>query len=106
LATAIALINSGATENFVDVQMVERWKMPQKTLYSPQPIVNIDRTPNKAGAVKEACILEITHQGQSFLQRFYVTELRFDRVLLRYPWLTMFNPQINWKAGTVEGEIT
>jgi hypothetical protein len=105
-ATATALIDSGATKNFVNLRMAEQWKMPRKTLHNPRPIVNVDGTPNKVGAVKEACILEITHQGHSFLQRFYVMDLGFDRVLLGYPWLTTFNPQINWKTGAIEGEIT
>jgi hypothetical protein len=80
--------------------------MPRKILHSPRLIVNVDGTPNKAGAVKEACILEITHQGRSFLQRFYVMDLGFDQVLLGYPWLTTFNPNIDWKKGVIEGDIT
>ena len=39
------------------------------------------------------------------LQRFYITDLGFDRILLGYPWLSSYNPQINWKEGMVEGEI-
>jgi hypothetical protein len=45
------------------------------------------------------------HQGLQKLQRFYVTDLGFDRVLLGYPWLSTFNPRINWRAGTVEGRV-
>ena len=104
--TASALVDSGTTENFVDICTAECWGMPRKTLFKPRPIVNVDGTENKAGAVTEACILEIEHQGKWKLQHFYITDLGFDRVLLGYPWLSMFNPQIDWATGKVEGKLT
>ena len=105
-ATASALIDSGVTENFIDVRTAERWGLPRKTLPRPQPIVNVDRTENKAGMVTKACILKVLHNSKQHLQRFYVTDLGFDRVLLGYPWLSTFSPQIDWKMGRVEGEVT
>ena len=92
MATASTLIDSGATENFVDQRTAERWHMPRKELPVPQPIVNVDGTENRAGMVCEACILEIEHQGERHLQWFYIMDLRFDRILLRYPWLSTYNP--------------
>ena len=68
MATASALVDSGATENFVDICTAECWGMPRKTLFKPRPIVNVDGMENKAGAVTEACILEIEHQGKRKLQ--------------------------------------
>jgi hypothetical protein len=65
----------------------------------------VDGTENKASVVTEACILEIKHQGLQKLQKFYVTDLGFDQVLLGYPWLSTFNPKIDWRAGTVEGRV-
>ena len=106
MATTSALVDSGATENFVDIRTAEHWGMPRKVLFKPRPIVNVDGTENKAGAVTEACILEIEHQGKRKLQRFYITDLGFDRVLLGYPWLSAFNPQIDWGTGKVEGKLT
>jgi hypothetical protein len=79
--------------------------MPRKELPVPRPIVNVDGTENRAGMVREVCILEIEHQGERRLQRFYITDLGFDRILLGYPWLSSYNPQINWKEGMVEGKI-
>ena len=79
--------------------------MPRKTLFKPRPIVNVDSTENKAGAVTEACILEIEHQGKQKLQHFYITDLGFDQVLLGYLWLSTFNPQIDWGTEKVEGKL-
>jgi predicted aspartyl protease len=63
MAMASALVDSGATENFVDIQTAERWGMPRKKLFKPWPIINVDGTENNASAITEACILEIEHQG-------------------------------------------
>jgi hypothetical protein len=38
------------------------------------------------------------------LQRFYITSLGKDRIILGYPFLYDFNPKINWKTGRVSGE--
>ena len=86
--------------------MVERWGLPQKTLPNPRLIINVDRTKNKASAVTEVCVLNVLHQENQQLQQFYVMDLGFDWVLLRYPWLHEFNPQINWKGEGVVGEVT
>jgi hypothetical protein len=80
--------------------------MPRKVLPKPRQILNVDGTENKAGQVTEACILEVNHRGIRQLQRFYITDLGFDQVLLRYPWLSTFNPQIEWKTGEIEGTVT
>jgi gag-polyprotein putative aspartyl protease len=104
--TANALVDSGATKNFIDIRTAERWGLPQKTLPNPRPIVNVDGTENKAGAVTKACILNVQYQKGQQLQRFYITDLGFDQVLLGYPWLHEFNPHINWKDGEVQEEVT
>ena len=79
--------------------------MPRKTLFKTRLIVNVDRIENKAGAITKACILEIEHQEVQKLQRFYITDLGFDWVLLEYPWLYTFNLQIDWSAEKVEGKV-
>jgi hypothetical protein len=94
------------TENFIDHRTAERWGMPREALPRPRTIVNVDGTDNKAGMVTEACILEVEHEEQRELQRFYITDLGFDRALLGYPWLSMFEPKINWKQGVVHGRTT
>ena len=33
---------------------------------------------------------------------FYLTNLGEDHMLLGFPWLTAFNPKINWTEGTME----
>jgi hypothetical protein len=50
--------------------------------------------------------LKVNHEGNQRLQRFYVTDLGFNQVLLGYPWLSTFNPRIDWKEGKIKGSVT
>jgi hypothetical protein len=44
--TEIALVDSGATENFIDPHTVERLQLPIQKLQQPQIIYNINGTLN------------------------------------------------------------
>jgi hypothetical protein len=66
----------------------------------------VDGTENKEGTLTEYCTLRCVVGDRDTLQRFYVTNLGHDRVLLGYPWLSEFNPRIDWTKGRVqEGDI-
>jgi hypothetical protein len=41
---------------------------------------------------------------QQLAQRFYVTNLGQDRIILGYPWLHEFNLEIDWEQGRLIGE--
>ena len=51
-AETIALLNSGATENFMSLDYAKHLHLPIKTLQEPQQLFNIDGTPNQAGDLK------------------------------------------------------
>jgi hypothetical protein len=59
-AEEVALIDSGATENFIDYQTVVQLRLGSNKLAVPQPVHNIDGTPNKSG--------EITHSVDLYVQ--------------------------------------
>ena len=91
-ATASVLIDSGMTENFIDVRTAERWGLPQKILPRPRPIVNVDGTENKAGMVTEACILEVLYKGDQCydLFPFLLVYFLFYLSLCAAPCLALF----------------
>jgi hypothetical protein len=37
--------------------------------------------------------------------QFYITDLGKDRMILGYPWLKTFNPEINWAAAKMKGQL-
>ncbi len=51
-ADTIALLDSGATENFMSLQYVKYLQLPIKVLAEPRRLFNVDRTQNKAGDLK------------------------------------------------------
>ena len=50
-AKGVALIDSGATENFMNLDYAKWLKLPIKELKQHQPLCNVDGTKNKSGAL-------------------------------------------------------
>ena len=99
-----ALIDSGATDNFIDEETWKRLGIGRKELARPVTVHNVDGTENKQGKITHYCWLCIVKGEKHMLQRFYITALGKDRIILGYPFLYDFNPKINWKTGKVLGE--
>ena len=97
------LVNSGATENFMDHSMIRHLGIGTRKLPTPRRIFNVDGTENIAGQLTESCTLRVRKEDQSHLQTFYITSLSTDRAILGYPWLKTFNPRINWEEGRILG---
>ena len=51
-ADTIALLDSGATENFMSLQYMKYLQLPIKVLAELRRLFNVDRTRNKAGDLK------------------------------------------------------
>jgi hypothetical protein len=105
-AEETALVDSGATENFVDYKTVARLRLGTKKLEQVRPIINIDGTSNQAGDITHYCDLLVTRGQQTGRERFFVTNLGKDRFIFGYPWLRTFNPEIDWVTGIVKGPET
>jgi predicted aspartyl protease len=102
-AEEIALVDSGATENCIDYRTVAKLRLGTQKLSKPRPIINVDGTRNSGGIV-EHCVHLYVSQGQKEERlKFYVTNLGKDRIILGYPWLEAFNPDINWGEGRLKG---
>src|ERR1700747_2958801 len=52
-----ALIDSGATGNFIDGKMVQCLGLRTKTLDIPRMLINLDGTENRSGQVSKYCNL-------------------------------------------------
>ena len=58
-ATKKALLDSGATENFINPRMVRKLGIGTMELAQPRMVYNVDGTENQGGQIKELCILNI-----------------------------------------------
>jgi hypothetical protein len=102
-AEEIALVDSGAMENCIDFKTVERLKLGTQKLLKPRPIINVDGTRNSGGTITHCVHLYVTQGQKEEHLKFYVTNLGKDRMILGFPWLSAFNPEINWPEGQIKG---
>ncbi len=58
-----ALLDSGATKNFVDEEVWSRLKIGRFRLQQPLTVHNIDRTKNCTGKIEFYCWLKVHYQG-------------------------------------------
>ena len=63
---------------------------------------NIDGTKNKRGTIKSYVNLKFSLNRKNFKERFYVTRLRKQKIILELPWLKEHNLEINWKTGKLK----
>jgi gag-polyprotein putative aspartyl protease len=100
------LIDSGATENFLNKKMADDLKVTLQKLPTPRKVTNIDGSENQGGALTHFCDLRICQGVKKKVQRFFITNLGKDRAILGYPWLKDFALKIDWAKGRVEGPET
>jgi hypothetical protein len=99
--TEKALVDSGATKNFIDPKVIEQLQFPIQKLEQPHVIYNIDRTPNKVGSITHKCPVKLQFKDMMKTVNFFVTDLGQDCIILGFPFLKEFNPEINWETGVI-----
>jgi Retroviral aspartyl protease len=104
--TVNVLIDSGATDNFIDFRMVAKLRLGTKKLPRARQLFNVDGTHNQAGLIEESVHLYIDRGDERVQTQLHVTNLGKDRLILGYPWLEAFNPEINWAEGKLLGPWT
>ena len=102
MANIKALVDSGATDNFIHPNFVRRMGIGQRELDKPKNIYNIDDTTNKAGQIMHYLNLAVTTGGTTREMRFLITDIRREDILLGYPWLSTYKPHFSWKHGTID----
>ena len=100
-AESKALIDSGATENFIDYCTVTKLRLRTRKLEKPRTIFNVDKTLNTNGSITQSCDLYANRGNKKVRQQFYVTNLGRNEIILGYPWLREFNLEINWQTANV-----
>jgi gag-polyprotein putative aspartyl protease len=95
-----ALVDSGASENFIDQRTVERWGIATRQLPIPVRVTNVDGTNNWSGAVTRYAVLHVTWGSKSEELLFLVANLGQDWIIFGFTWLKAFNLKINWTNMT------
>jgi hypothetical protein len=97
-----ALVDSGATDNFIHPRFVKRMGMGTRQLEKPKRIFNIDNTNNRAGQITHYLDLDVQTNGIYKEMRFLITDIGNEDILLGYPWLAVYEPKFSWRHGTID----
>ncbi len=102
MAEQEVLIDSGATNNFICRNLLQRLQISYLPLDTPLRIWNVDGTHNQDGEITHFMDLQVCMGADTKLLRFLLTNLGKDEVILGYPWLMAFKPIIHWKDATLD----
>jgi RNase H-like domain found in reverse transcriptase/Reverse transcriptase (RNA-dependent DNA polymerase)/Integrase zinc binding domain len=100
------LVNSGAGGIFMDQNYARKHRFNLTKLEYPITAWNVDRTENKQRAIRYYTDLDIQVNSKTNMERFFITGLGNQKIILGLPWLQEHNPEINWKEGTLQWRTT
>jgi hypothetical protein len=105
MADKKALVDSGATNNFMHPVFAKRMGLGLQKLPTPKKIFNIDNTTNKSGMITHYLDLDVCTNNIHKQMQFLVTNIGNEEVLLGYPWLATFEPRFNWRSAVIDEHI-
>ena len=94
-AKSIALVDSGATENFMNLKHAKYLKLPIKRLPKPRKLFNIDGTTNQDGELQFFTDLQVQTETQRMNLHFFPSNLGENKAILGYPWFAAVQPRID-----------
>jgi len=96
------LLDSGATDNFIDRDFVRTKGINTWSIFRPIPVYNIDGSPNEAGQISEVVDVVLCYKTHSKRTLLAVSSLGRQNMILGYTWLKDHNPEVNWQTGEVQ----
>ena len=81
-AKATALLDSGATKNFMNLGYAQWQHLPIKCLSQPQPLFNVDESENKSGQLLFYMDLQVQTGQQTTNLRFFLSDLGEHKAIL------------------------
>jgi hypothetical protein len=96
-----ALLDCGASSEFMDSKFAELHNIPLIKLRKPRITRNADGTLNEQGVVTHKAIVNLGINGKEEPTPFFIAGLGKDNVILGLTWFRKNNPIVNWKEGTL-----
>ena len=94
--TTKAMVDSGATEDFIDLQFCIQHQFPVRRLDQPRDIFIIDGKSSSVGPITQEAIIAMDIGSHREQIRFQVANLIKHEAILGMPWVKKHNPTINW----------
>jgi len=100
--TVKVLLDSGATEMFIDKRTAAKHRFRLQKLERPIIVRNVDGMNNSRGAITHQVKANVYYKGHVERMRMDVCDLGKTEIILGMLWLQVHNPEINWKTGEVK----
>ena len=97
-----ALIDSGATGNFIDPRLLPKGTFKLLPCVNPILAYNEDGTPNTEGTIHWTSVISFSSKPFSDMVKFMVIRLSCPQVILGMPWLQKCNPIIDWNKFSID----
>jgi hypothetical protein len=102
MADRKALVDSGATDNFMHPTFAKKMGLGLQELPQPKKMFNIDNTTNKSGMITHFLDLDVCTNGIHKEMHFLVMDIGHEEILLGYPWLATYEPKFNWRSAVID----
>ena len=101
-AEVVALLDSGAAENFMNLSYARWLHLPIKHIPEPRRLFNVDNTENKSGKLCYYMDLDVRTGSVICTMRFFLTDLGEHKVILGFPWFAGMQLKIDWARGWID----
>ena len=98
----IILLDFGCTGTTITKRFAKEKGLKIYKLPVPISVYNADGSINSAGSIQEFAIVEMRIRDHSEQIAMAMSNLSTHPIFLGYDWLRKHNPQINWKAKTLQ----
>ena len=99
---SLALLDSGATENFMMLTYAQYLRLPIHELNVSRLLYNVDGTINKAGEIHWYMDLKVQTGMQHTWMCFFLSDIGQHQIILGYPWFSVVQPKINWQHAWID----
>jgi len=99
--TINAMIDSGATEDFIDQDFCDKYQIRTTKAKNPREIYLADGEPSSMGPVTHIATVRMDIGDHKEIAIFQVARLQNHEAILGMPWLKNHNPRIDWGQGKI-----
>ena len=96
-----AIIDSGATEDFIDKEVCKKHQITMTPTENPREIYLADGNPSDMGPVTHIAKVPMTIGNHEELATLQVANLENHKVILGRPWLKEHNSKIDWERNKI-----
>jgi len=90
-----ALLDSGATDNFIDKDFVCMKGISTRNISRPIPVFNVDGFSNKAGRIAKVVDVVLCYKTHSKRTLLAISNIGKQSMILGYTWLKDHNLKVN-----------